>query len=74
MTVLERLESILNTTFKDNGKMFYLTQVYLVALPIFSITNPNNTRLESLIRATLQNLRDNGKLDFVDDNGCYKLK
>ena len=74
MTAPERLESILNTTFKENDKMFYLTQVYLVALPIFSITNPNNTRLESLIRATLQNLRDNGKLDFVDDNGCYKLK
>ena len=73
MTASQRLNSILNLTFKT-GQMFYLTDVYLVTLPIFKFTNPDNTRLESLIRANLQTLRDLGKLDFVDDNGCYRLK
>ena len=64
--------------------MFYLTDVYLVALPIFKFTNPNNNTLESLIRRTLEELEENGKLDYVDDdgnkivrkngNGCYRLK
>jgi hypothetical protein len=64
--------------------MFYLTDVYLVALPIFKFTNPNNNTLESLIRRTLEELEENGKLDYVDDdgnkivrkngNGCYILK
>ena len=73
MTASQRLNSILNLTFKT-GQVFYLTDVYLVTLPIFKFTNPDNTRLESLIRQNLQNLRDHGKLDFVDDNGCYRLK
>ena len=73
MTASQRLNSILNLTFKT-GQVFYLTDVYLVTLPIFKLTNPDNTQLESLIRQNLQNLRDHGKLDFVDDNGCYRLK
>ena len=73
MTASQLLNSILNLTFKT-GQVFYLTDVYLVTLPIFKLTNPDNTRLESLIRQNLQNLRDHGKLDFVDDNGCYRLK
>ncbi len=73
MTASQLLDSILNLTFKT-GQMFYLTDVYLIALPIFKHTNPNNTRLDSLVRANLQTLRDLGKLDFVDDNGCYRLK
>jgi hypothetical protein len=73
MTASQRLNSILNLTFKT-GQVFYLTDVYLVTLPIFKFTNPDNTQLESLIRQNLQNLRDHGKLDFVDDNGCYRLK
>jgi hypothetical protein len=73
MTASQRLNSILNLTFKT-GQVFYLTDVYLVTLPIFKLTNPDNTRLESLIRQNLQILRDLGKLDFVDDNGCYRLK
>ena len=83
MTTLQRLNSILNLTFKT-GQMFYLTDVYLVALPIFKFTNPNNNTLESLIRRTLEELEENGKLDYVDDdgnkivrkngNGCYRLK
>ena len=83
MTASQRLNSILNLTFKT-GQMFYLTDVYLVALPIFKFTNPNNNTLESLIRRTLEELEENGKLDYVDDdgnkivrkngNGCYILK
>ena len=73
MIASQRLNSILNLTFKT-GQVFYLTDVYLVTLPIFKLTNPDNTQLESLIRQNLQNLRDHGKLDFVDDNGCYRLK
>jgi hypothetical protein len=73
MTASQRLNSILNLTFKT-GQVFYLTDVYLVTLPIFKHTNPKNTRLDSKIRQNLQILRDLGKLDFVDDNGCYRLK
>ena len=83
MTASQLLDSILNLTFKT-GQMFYLTDVYLVALPIFKFTNPNNNTLESLIRRTLEELEENGKLDYVDDdgnkivrkngNGCYRLK
>ena len=73
MTASQRLNSILNLTFKT-GQVFYLTDVYLVTLPIFKLTNPDNTQLESLIRQNLQILRDLDKLDFVDDNGCYRLK
>jgi hypothetical protein len=54
--------------------MFYLTDIYLISFPIFRFTNPDNSRLDSLIRANLQTLRDLGKLDFVDDNGTYMLK
>ena len=73
MTASQRLNSILDITFKK-GNIFYLTDVYLISFPIFRFTNPDNSRLDSLIRANLQTLRDLGKLDFVDDNGTYMLK
>lgn len=73
MTASQRLNSILDITFRK-GDMFYLTDVYLISFPIFRFTNPDNSRLDSLIRANLQTLRDLGKLDFVDDNGTYMLK
>lgn len=73
MTSTERLNSILNLTF-TKGQLFFLHDVYLISFPIFAITNPANTKLDSLVRANLQTLRDQDKLDFVDGNGMYILK
>lgn len=71
MTTVERLGKILSLTF-DLGKIFFLEDIYKVAIPILSITNPNNKTLEALIRRDLQIIRDSGKLLFIG-GGKYVL-
>jgi len=71
MTTVERLCKILFLTF-ESGKIFFLEDIYKVAIPILSITNPNNKTLEALIRRDLQIIRDSGKLVFVG-GGKYVL-
>ena len=68
MTAKQRLEVILNLAFTP-GKVFYLQQVYLIALPIFKESNPNNNTLDSLIRYNLEELEKDGKLDYLDTYG-----
>lgn len=71
MTTVERLSQILFLTF-GLGKIFFLEDIYKVAIPILSMTNPNNKTPEALIRRDLQIIRDSGKLIFVG-NGKYLL-
>jgi len=71
MTTVERLQQILFLTF-EVGKIFFLEDIYKVAIPILSFTNPNNKTLEALIRRDLQIIRDSGKLIFVG-GGKYVL-
>lgn len=71
MTTVERLSKIISLTF-DLGKIFFLEDIYKVAIPILSITNPNNKTLEALIRRDLQIIRDSGKLLFIG-GGKYVL-
>jgi hypothetical protein len=71
MTTVERLCQILFLTF-DLGKIFSLKDIYKVAIPIFSFTNPNNKTLEALIRRDLQTIRNSGKLLFIG-GGKYIL-
>lgn len=71
MTTVERLRQILFLTF-EVGKIFFLEDIYNVAIPILSFTNPNNKNPKALIRRDLQIIRDSGKLIFVGD-GKYVL-
>jgi hypothetical protein len=71
MTTVERLSKILSLTF-ETGKIFFLEDIYRVAIPIFSFTNPNNNTPEALIRRDLQTIRNSGGLMFIG-GGKYIL-
>ena len=71
MTTVDRLRQIIFLTF-GVGKIFFLEDIYRTAIPILSITNPNNKTPEAFIRRDLQIIRDSGKLIFVG-GGKYVL-
>lgn len=71
MTTVERLRDILFLTF-GVGNIFFLEDIYKIAIPILSITNPNNKTPDALIRRDLQIIRDSGRLIFVG-GGKYLL-
>lgn len=71
MTTVDRLRQILFLTF-GVGKIFFLEDIYKTAIPILSITNPNNKTPKALIRRDLQIIRDSGDLVFIG-NGKYVL-
>lgn len=53
------------------GTIFRLTQVYEF-VPELQKMHPRNATVESSIRRSLQELRDSGDLDFVDNDGTYR--
>ena len=53
------------------GSTFTLLDIYAYA-DQFQAAFPNNAHIEDKIRQTLQFLRDEGTLDFVDNNGAYR--
>jgi hypothetical protein len=71
MTTVDRLRQIIFLTF-GVGEIFFLEDIYKCAIPILSITNPNNKTPRALIRRDLQIIRDSGKLIFVG-GGKYVL-
>lgn len=62
------------TIIKNNwsvGEVFTLNDIYKFKSE-FSETYPDNTHIEEKIRQTLQYLRDEGTIEFIDNNGFYK--
>jgi hypothetical protein len=53
------------------GETFTLEEVYQLEA-YFSGLYPNNQLIPEKLRQTLQHLRDEGFLDFVNDQGTYK--
>lgn len=43
-----------------------------VATPFFEATSPTNKAIPATLRATLQRLRDDKIIEFVDNNGTYR--
>ena len=58
-------------TFFGNKTTFNLPEVYQVAVGGLGYLYPNNNTLEASIRRTLQTLRDNDIITFVDNEGTY---
>ena len=65
-----KLFALLATVFGDNTT-FTLQQVYQVAEGAMSYYYPNNTTIQATIRRNLEDLRDDGFLNFVDNQGTY---
>lgn len=53
------------------GESFTLNDIYNFKNE-FSGTYPDNEHVEEKIRQTLQYLRDDGILEFINNNGFYK--
>jgi len=53
------------------GQTFVLNDVYRHE-PHFSSIHPNNRHIREKLRQTLQHLRDEGLIAFVDDQGSYR--
>jgi RNA polymerase primary sigma factor len=53
------------------GEVFTLDQVYTFA-PELEGLHPNNQHVKGKLRQVLQHLRDDGSIEFVDDDGTYK--
>ena len=52
---------------------FELKDVYDLVIEKFSLIWPDNNTLHATVRRTLQYLRDDGYLTFVNNRGLYKL-
>ena len=67
------LEGVLRKCFSDRGE-FLLTEVYDAAEDVHQRKSPKNKDIRATIRATLQDLRDDGVVTFVPRNtGVYTL-
>ena len=56
------------------GYYFSLSNVYETCEELLRNIYPNNKSIPSQIRATLQLLRDDGVIEFINGNGLYKWK
>lgn len=54
------------------GDIFNLQDIYNYN-NYFKSIYPNNNNIEAKVRQTLQYLRNDGILEFVDDNGTFRL-
>jgi len=52
---------------------FTLKEIYQVASGALSLHYPNNKKIKYAIQGTLQNLRDDGKIEFIE-RGVYGWK
>jgi hypothetical protein len=53
------------------GDIFRLSEVYQIKTH-FQVLYPNNLHLEEKLQQRLQNLRDEGVVEFVDYQGNYR--
>ena len=73
MTTVQAKTKLLHllTTVFGNVPTFTLQQVYQVAEGPMTYLYPNDNTIQTTIRLSLGELRDNGFLTFVDDQGTY---
>lgn len=64
------LSTLIETRWKA-GQAFILADVYEFE-PHFAKLYPRNRHRRDKIRQTLQHLRDNGLVEFLDDHGHYR--
>lgn len=55
------------------GEVFGLNAVYQ-GVPRFQAAHPQNTHLKEKVRQTLQLLREDGVIQFLDNQGSYRLR
>ncbi|AHF61282.1 hypothetical protein [Spiroplasma mirum] len=65
-------KEVLKIIFEIKRDIFSLQEIYKYK-KIFKEIFPNSHTIQESIRKTLQILRDKGILNFVDNNGQYKL-
>lgn len=70
MTWIEELDEQIRKRWKV-GEVFRIEEVYQLE-GLFSRRHPSNDHIRDKIRQTLQYLRDDDILEFVDDAGTYK--
>ncbi len=68
----DHLLTILRMCFAG-GRQFTLNEVYAVAEGPLAAIYPNNHSIQPKTRATLQLLRDDGHVTFVDNRGTYSI-
>ena len=66
------LLNVLQRNFKPL-QSFELKDVYDLVIDKFALIWPDNNTLHATVRRTLQNLRNDGYLTFVNNRGMYKL-
>ena len=71
MSQRKLLLTLLSTVFADHVE-FTLQQVLQSCTGAFEIHFPQNNTVDASIRRTLQQLRDQRWISFVDDNGTYR--
>jgi len=67
------LLDLINQVF-ESGDEFTLSEAYSLFVYPLSNAYPKNTRIKAKIRQKLQELRDNGYLDFVNNRGTYCIQ
>jgi hypothetical protein len=70
MTWLEELDEEIRERWKV-GEVFRIEEIYQLE-NIFSRRHPENGFVRDKLRRTLQYLRDDDVIEFVDDAGTYK--
>ena len=66
------LVAVLRTQHLSVGDVFTLNSVY-ASEDILKRMRPNNTEIKAKIRQQLQVLKHHGVVEFVNNNGVYKL-
>jgi putative restriction endonuclease len=64
---------LLRYTEENTTERFTLAQFYAHAEDRLAAKHPDNNNVRPKIRQILQRLRDDGQLEFLDDNGTYRL-
>ena len=65
------LERLVKETW-EAGQTFNIADVYKKFQAHFSRLYPSDSSVQDKLRKTLQHLRDQGVLEFVDDDGTYR--
>jgi type II restriction enzyme len=64
------VRAFVSTRWKP-GEVFSLSQVY-ASVELFQKEFPRNMHVREKLRQVLQELREDGFLDFLDDDGHYR--
>lgn len=65
------IEDVFDCVKMIEQDVFSLDNIYIYEAHLASL-HPNNNNIKAKIRQQLQNLRNNGKLEFINYNGTYK--